>query len=191
MPNLPIVTIQVNSNATNQLQNVINKINTYPNKIQSAQVMALNKTHKELIQKLSRISPNARHLHFSIVNVGTLGARVKVGVPPKSRGKKSYYAALMFIKGRKSGKIIKPRKRKAMKLYADESRNKQNSSRYPEFLKSARQGAMPNNESVIKQTARELIIHNLKIALKRQGFGARGGAPSAPDMRYTKIVKRY
>ena len=164
--------IQINSNATKQMEALINKIDTFPNRIASIQQSALRRSQSQLIQKLSRTHKGAKYIKFNIVASGDLGYRMTMTTPDE-KGTSAYYAALMVLKGRKGGKIIVARNSSVMRL-RDESVRKG----YPPFLDKAVLGSIKSAEQEIKLQSKEIVIENIRYAIKRFGFGVRGGAPS-------------
>ena len=175
------VKIQINSNATKQMQNVINKLDSFPNRIASAQQSALVRSIPDVYTSLSRLSSAAYHIEYDIKESGPLGYKLTLSPPNKGKktqdGSQAYYAVLMFIKGRPGGQILRSRSGKMMKL-RDESVRKG----YPEYLRQAKLGSMPNNEDRIKRELRETVLKNIEYVLKRFGFGPQGGAAGLEDL---------
>lgn len=168
--------IQVNSNATTQMQNVINKVGTYPNRIASAQISGIRRSEGQIIKELSSISKAAKYLKFEIRENGKLGARITLS-PPGKENIDSYYAAVTFITGRKGGKIIRSKSGKLMKLREESVRQG-----YPEYLRVAKLGALPSYKKEIKEISRYAVIESIQYALSRFGFGPRGGATGLEDL---------
>lgn len=175
------IKIKINSNATKQMQAIINKIDTFPNRIASAQQSALIRSIPAIYTSLGRMSSAAYHIDFDIQQSGALGYKMTLKPPNKGRkskdGNEAYYAVLMFIKGRPGGQILRSRSGKMMKL-RDESVRKG----YPEYLRQVKLGSMPNNEEKIKREMRETVLKNLEYVLKRFGFGPRGGTAGLEDL---------
>lgn len=175
------VKIKINSNATKQMQAVISKIDTFPNRIASAQQSALIRSIPSIYTNLSRMSSAAYHIDFDIQESGPLGYTLTLKAPNKGRksrdGSEAYYAVLMFIKGRPGGQILRSNSGKMMKL-RDESVRKG----YPEYLRQVKLGSMPNNEDRIKRELRETVLRNIEYVLKRFGFGPRGGSSGLEDL---------
>lgn len=173
--------IQINSNATRQMQAVVNKIDTFPNRIASAQQSAMFRSINTIYTRLGRMSAAVYHIDFDIQESGPLGYKLTLKPPMKGKRSKAasnpYYAALVFIKGRPGGQLLRSKSGKMMKL-RDESVAKG----YPEYLREARLGAMPNNEQKIKMEMREAVLESLKYTLKRFGFGAQGGTAGLEDL---------
>lgn len=171
------IKLQVNSNATKQMQSLINKIDTFPNRIASIQQTALSRSVGDIYTSLYRISRAADHIDMQITESGRLGYKLTIGPQDQKRGGKNssdaYYAALIFIKGRSGGQKVRRNNGKMMRLRDESVRQG-----YPKFLKEIKLSSMPNNESKIKQESREIILKNLEYAIKRFGFGPRGGAPA-------------
>lgn len=175
------VKIKINSNATKQMQALINKIDTFPNRIASVQQSALYRSIEDIYTRLGRISDAAFHLKMDITESGPLGYKISLS-PPKMRkvgknGRSPYYAAVIFIKGRPGGQTLRSKSGKKMKLRPSSVR-----AGYPKYLQEAKLSAMPSNEARIKQEMRESVLRNLEYAIKRFGFGPRGGATGLEDL---------
>lgn len=173
--------VQVNSKATKQMENVLAKIDTFPNRIAAAQTHAMNRSINQIVQKLVTKHKAAKYLIFKIEKVGNLGSRLHIE-PPSSSDLEGYYAALTFIKGRKGGRIIKAKNGGAMKL-----RSESVSKGYPKYLKFAKLGRMQPHEKEIRQLSKDIIIENIKYSLEKQGFGPRGGSKSTEDTPNPRI----
>lgn len=175
------IKMQINSNATKQMQSVINKLDAFPNRIASAQQSAMYRSMGKIYERLGRISGAAFHLDMDIQESGPLGYKLAMKLPTKSKknndGSSAYYAALVFVKGRPGGQILRNKSGKMMKLREESVRQG-----YPRYLKEARLGAMPNNEAKIKKEMREAVLESLSYTLKRFGFGPKGGAAGLEDL---------
>lgn len=164
--------MQINSNATKMLQNIITKLDSFPNMIASAQNRAVMRAIEVGYTKMYRYGMGASYVSFDVKTHGPLGLKITVkpdGVP----GSREYIAGSVFLTGRRGGQIIRPRPgKKALKL-----RPQSVQEGYPEFVKEVKLKAMRGNKTKIKQDLREALIFELEDALKMVGFGPRGGAP--------------
>jgi hypothetical protein len=171
--------MRINSNSTKQLQAVMDKIETFPNRIASAQQSALMRTSNNLAQNLYRKYPASKYLSYEISTSGKLGYRMTIS-PEKgaitSTGGDSYIAASVFLKGRKSYTVSSRRENMPMFL-RDAS-----VPPYPRALWTANIPAMRGNSDEIKSEARKAVIKNLEYAIMRFGFGPRGGATGLVDL---------
>lgn len=175
------VKIQINSNATKQMKALVDKLDTFPNRIASAQQSALHRSVEDIYTRLGRISMAAFHLKLDIQPSGALGYKLSVSPPPRRKigksGRSPYYAAVIFIKGRPGGQTLRSKSGKKMKLRQASVRDG-----YPKYLQEAKLSSMPSNEARIKQEMRESVLKNLEYAIKRFGFGPRGGATGLEDL---------
>jgi len=173
--------MKINSNATKQMEALINKIDTFPNRIASIQQSALARSQSQLIQKLSRTHKGAKYIKFNITQSGPLGYRMSMSTPDE-KGTAAYYAALMVLKGRRGGRLIRPRKANLLRL-----RSESVAKGYPPFLEQAVLGSVKSAEQQIKIESKELVIKNIKYAIERFGFGPNGGAPQGlEDLPYIR-----
>lgn len=170
--------MQINSNATKQMEAIINKIDTFPNRIASAQQSALYRSANNLGQTLYRKYPTSQYLEYTIAASGKLGYKLTIS-PMKnaktSAGGNAYIAASVFLKGRKSY-TVKSRGNYRMKL------REGSVPPYPSALLEANIPKMVGHEDELKEDARKQIIKNLEYALSRFGFGERGGATGLIDL---------
>lgn len=170
--------VQINSNATSMLQNVINKVESFPNMIASAQNRAINRTIDEAYGKMYRYGMGAGYLTFDVDPRGALGAKITLK-PEGQKNSRQYIAGSVFLDGRKGGKIIRPKGGKKFLKLRDESVQQG----YPKYLKQVKLKGMKGFKSEIKRDLRDLLINELQTAVKQVGFGPRGGAPSGGDFR--------
>lgn len=177
-----MLSINVNSNATRQMKALINKVDTFPNRIASAQQSALNRSANNLYANLYSRFPATKYLDMEISTRGNLGYSLKI-TPAKnmrtSTGADSYIAAAVLIKGRKAYKVRG--KRGNVMILRPES-----VPPYPKALMSASIPRMAGREAEIKEEARRLIIENLQYTLKRFGFGPQGGTTGLTDLPYVR-----
>lgn len=166
----------INSNATVQLQNIVNKLDTFPNRIASAQQSALTRSQKQLIDQMSKLGKGAKYLKYNIKQKGPLGMSLEVGFPSRSNASE-YYAALIFLKGRRGGKIIRAKSGRIMKLREESVRKG-----YPEYLRVVKLGPVRGKQDQFKQASRDIVLKNLKFAVQRFGFGPRGGSAGLADL---------
>lgn len=168
----------INSNATKQMEAIISKIDTFPNRVASAQQSALFRTANNIGQTLYRKYPTSQYLEYTIAASGKLGYKMTIA-PMKnaktSSGSDAYIAASVFLKGRKSYSV-KAKGNYRMKL------RKASVPPYPSALWEASIPRMPGHEDELKSAAKEQIIKNLEYALGRFGFGPRGGTTGIIDL---------
>jgi hypothetical protein len=170
--------MQINSNATKQMESIINKIDTFPNRIASAQQSALYRTASNIGTTLARKYPASRYLEYTIATSGKLGYTMTISPirgGKTSSGSDAYIAASVFLKGRKSYSV-KAKGNYRMKL------RKESVPPYPSALWEANIPRMAGRDEELKFTAKAQIIKNLEYALARFGFGPRGGATGIIDL---------
>lgn len=174
--------MQINSNATNQMKALMNKVDTFPNRIASAQQSALYRTADNLSKNLYNRFPASRYLDYEIGTRGRLGFTLTI-TPGKgertSTGADSYIAAAVLLKGRKAYRVRG--KRGNLMVLRPES-----VPPYPKALRLANIPSMQGRGEEIKSEARQLIIKNLEYAIKRFGFGPRGGSGGLEDLPFIR-----
>lgn len=170
--------VQVNSNATAMLQNIINKVDSFPNMIASAQNRAINRTIDQAYGKMFVYGMGAKYLTMDVESRGVLGAKITVK-PEGDKNSKEYIAGSVFLEGRKGGKIIRPKAGKQFLKLRDES--VQNG--YPEFLRQVKLKGMKGYKSEIKRDLSDLFLFEVQQAARQVGFGPKGGSPSGEDFR--------
>jgi hypothetical protein len=174
--------MNINSNATRQMEALMNKIDTFPNRIASAQQSALYRTSNNLGQKLYNRFPASRYLDFVISTRGSLGYSLTI-TPMKnektSNGADAYIAASILLKGRKAYTVRG--KRGNLMVLRDAS-----VPPYPRVLRIASIPYSKGHSDEIKTEARNIIIQNLEFAVKRFGFGPLGGTSGLTDLPYVR-----
>ena len=168
--------MQVNSNATKQMESVISKLDTFPNRIASAQQSALARSANQLVKQMEQRYRAAKHLQFRIDSSGVLGAKLTIS-PPDQANTNAYWAATILLKGRKGGQIVRAKRGGYMKL-----RQESVMKGYPPYLQKFKMGKVESQEQYIKYESRVLIIKNIKYAIERFGFGPKGGAQGLEDL---------
>ena len=172
-----MLSIRVNSNATTMLAAVADKVDTYPNRIKQAQITGCLAATRVLPSKVKHVSKGARYIEYDVKQSGTTGAGI-VARPPKkmdSKGKhkySKYFAAAVALGGRKRFVLKKSHLKKGNYfVLRPESRAQYGKRKKPPLTipKSYSQ------KSKIEPIIREVVIHELQKAFKRQGFGPRGG----------------
>ena len=170
--------MQINSHTTKQMQAIINKIDTFPNRIASAQQSALYRTANNIGQSMYKKYPASQYLDYTIAASGKLGYKLTIA-PVKnvktSGGDDAYIAASVFLKGRRSYTVT-GKGRYKMRL------RKASVPPYPALIASASIPAMAGREDELKREMREQVLKNLHYALNRFGFGPRGGATGIIDL---------
>lgn len=176
--------MRISSNATKQMEAVINKIDTFPNRIASAQQSSLMRTASNISRNMYRKYPASRFLDYEISQSGNLGYKLTI-TPDKnmktSTGAEAFIAVAVFLKGRKAYRVtsrsnVDSLNRGRMVL------RKESVPPYPRFLLTADIPAMKGREYEFRQEVKEDIIKNIRYALGRFGFGPRGGASGLSDM---------
>lgn len=173
-----MLNMKVNSNATNQMQALIGKIESFPNRIASIQQSALYKTADNISQKLVGIYPASRYLTYTISPSGPLGYKMTIAPETGARtssGSDAYIAAAVLLKGRRAYRV------KAKGNYKMVLRP-ESVPPYPRALMTANIPSMHGKSDEIKSDARRVIITNLEYAIKRFGFGPRGGSGGLSDL---------
>lgn len=174
--------MQINSNATDQMKALMNKVDTFPNRIASAQQSALFRTADNLSKNLYNRFPASRYLDYEIATKGRLGFSLTI-TPAKnertSNGSDAYIAAAVLLKGRKAYKVRG--KRGNVMVLRPES-----VPPYPQYLMSAKIPRMQGRGEEIKSEARELIIKNIQYAIKRFGFDQTGGSSGLEDLPFIR-----
>lgn len=167
-----MLNMRVNPQSVKQIQALIDKVDTYPNRIASMQQSALLRSQRQIVDVVSRNHKAAKYLNFKIDPIGILNYKMTIK-PADISDVNAYYASVILLGGRRGGKIIRARNANLMKL-----RPESVAAGYPKFLETAELGAIPSRRETVKFESRELIIKNIKYAAARFGFGPRGGAPS-------------
>lgn len=175
---LKVLSVKINSNATKQMEALMNKIDTFPNRIASIQQSALSRSYDKIYDKLYEMSPAAKYITVFIEESGRLGYKMTI-TPDRgqrtSTGGDSYIAASVFLTGRKAYKV------RAKGNYRMVLRP-ESVPPYPKAMWRASIPAMQGHKEEVKREAKESIIKNLEYAIKRFGFGPRGGATGLEDL---------
>lgn len=160
----------------------MDKVDTFPNRIASAQQSALFRTADNLAKDLYNRFPASRYLDYEISTRGNLGFSLTI-TPAKgertSTGADSYIAAAVLLKGRKAYRVRG--KRGNMMILRPAS-----VPPYPKALRTANIPSMQGRGEEIRLEARQLIIKNLEYAIKRFGFDQRGGSSGLEDLPFIR-----
>jgi hypothetical protein len=174
-----MLSIRINRNATLQTQVAAVFAEILPNRLQAAQSAALEKSKQEIRAKLPELGDPAKYILVDIVGFGPIGATLKLTPQKSKRSSKSGYdrgmGAYVFIKGRRGGRVIRAKNAKVMKLRQDSV-----AAGYPRYLKKFKLGALKSHRDEIRQIAKQIILNNIRLGLRTQGFGTRGGTPARP-----------
>jgi len=173
--------IQVNSNATTMLAAVADKVDTYPNRIMQAQITGSTAAARVLPSKVKHVSRGARYIEYDVKRVGTTGAGLVARPPRKidSKGKhkySKYFGAAVALGGRRKYVLKKSHLKKGNYfVLRPESRAQYGKRKKPPLTipKSF------SDKAKIEPIIREVVIHELQKAFKRQGFSPRGGRTGA------------
>lgn len=171
-----MIKVGVDQKSSSQLSNIIKKIDTFPNRIQSAQMSAMARSANDIDKKIKQRHKAAKYLTYSIQPQGKLGVQLRISAPSTGQSE-GYWAAVIFLNGRKNY-AVHPKRYSSMKL-----RKESVQKGYPQFLKYAVIPSKQGNKSSLKQQSRDIIIKNLQYAVKRFGFGARGGVGAMKDLK--------
>jgi len=171
---MPEIRMQINAGSFDALKRISNHIDTFPNRIASAQQSAMLETIRELGAKLMKHGMAARYLDYDVYQYGPVGLRLRIGPAKTDRKGKDGYSTKMATKvllsGRRGGKVYR-KEDSAFKL-----RKGSVQQGYPKYLSEFKLGRIPSKRDAIRKEAKELMINNLMKAYRRQGFGVRGGA---------------
>jgi ribosomal protein L34 len=172
---MPEISMRIDSGSFEALKRIRNHIDTFPNRIASAQYRAMLQSVSDLPTKLSRHGKAAWYLSYDIDTYGPVGMRLRIGPSKTDRKGKDGYSTRMATKvllsGRRGGKKYSRAQGESYKL-----RKGSVQEGYPKFLKSFKLGKIPSKKNEIKKEARDIVLSNLMKEFRRQGFGARGGA---------------
>jgi hypothetical protein len=170
--------MNINSNATRQMDALINKIDSFPNRIASIQQSGLYRSADNISQKLYAIYPASRYLAYEITPSGDLGYKLTIK-PEKGmktrNGADAFIVASVFLKGRKAYRV---KSRGAYRMVL----RPESVPPYPSALWSAKIPSMRGHADEITQDARRIVLENLQYAIKRFGFGPRGGSTGLSDL---------
>lgn len=167
--------MKIDAGSFEALKRIRNQIDTYPNRIATAQHRALLKTITDLRARLLKYGNAAYYLSIDIETFGPVGMKLRIG-PSKTdrKGKDGYStktATKVLLTGRRGGKKYTRQNGKSYEL-----RKGSVQEGYPKFLKSFKLGKIPSKKNEIRKEARDMIINNLMREFMKQGFGPRGGA---------------
>lgn len=172
-----MLSIRVNKNSSYQAQIASIFTGSLPNRLQAAQSAALEKTKQELKRRLPDLGDPAKYIIVDVAGFGPVGATLKLTPQKSKRSSKSGYdrgmAAYVFLKGRKGGRVVRAKSASVMKL-----RKESVAAGYPPFLKQFKLGALQSNRDKVKNMARQVVLENIRLGLRTQGFGTRGGTPA-------------
>lgn len=172
---MPEISMKIDAGSFEALKRIRNHIDTFPNRIASAQYRAMIKSVYDLPTKLSRFGNAAYYLSYDIDTYGPVGMRLRIG-PSKTdrKGKDGYStrtATKVLLSGRRGGKRYTRGEGQSYKLRQGSAQEG-----YPKFLRSFKLGKIPSKKNEIKKEARDIVLSNLMREFRRQGFGERGGA---------------
>lgn len=169
-----MLSIRINKSATIQMDIAAAFISVLPNRLEAARSAALEKAKAELKARIPEMGRPAKYIIISIEGFGPIGASIKLSPPASNRSSKHGYdrgkAAEVFMGGRRGGKVVTGR----MKL-----RPGSVASGYPKYLKKFKLSKLKSHKVELSKLTKEVVLNNLKVALRNQGFGARGGNPQA------------
>jgi hypothetical protein len=179
---LRMLKIQINKNASLQLQVAAAYIDVLPNRIASAQQAAALSAQKKLPNRIATVAKAAKYLNVSVERYGPVGINIVIG-PSKNRGSKGKHgynkqiASAIVLTGRKSHGTIRAKGDGMMK-----TRPESVSEGYNRYYKEVRSRAIPSKKTQIRQIARTIVAAELSAAFTRQGFGTRGGVKNRSDI---------
>lgn len=184
---MPEINIKIDAGVSEALKRIRNHIDTFPNRIASAQYRAIIKSVYDLPTKLSKFGNAAYYLSYDIDTYGPVGMKLRIG-PSKTdrKGKNGYstrIATKVLLSGRRGGKRYSKNEGEAYELRPGSVQDG-----YPQFLRSFKLGKIPSRKNEIKKEARDILLNNLMKEFRKQGFGARGGAQGIKsDIREIKF----
>lgn len=175
-----MIKMQINSTATKQMTAIINKIDSFPNRIASAQQSSLSRSQRTLAKKISAQYPAGKYFRFEIQPSGNLGYKMTM-TPSVSQSSRDFIKAAVFLKGR-TDYYVTPNGEAGslMKLRAKSARP---AGPYPPYLHVAYIPKMKGHEEAVKKDIKEVILYDLKVVLARFGFGPKGGSTDLPDLK--------
>lgn len=171
-----MLSIRVDKNSSYQAQIAAISAESLPNRLKAAQSAALEKAKQQLKIQLPTLGRPAKYILINIEGFGPVGATLRLTPQKSYRSSKVGYdrgmAAYVFIKGRRGGRVVKAKSGNAMKV-----RQKSVAEGYPPFLKEFKLGPLRPNKDAVLKMAREVVLESVKLGLRAQGFGTRGGTP--------------
>jgi len=172
-----MLSIQINKNASLQLEVAAIYAESLPNRLQAARSAGLEKAKNELKNKLPQLGRPAKYIVVNIEGFGPVGATLKLSPQKSYRSGKHGYdrgaAAAVFISGRRGGRVVRPIGDGVMKIRAQSV-----GQGYPPYLKKIKLSRLKSHKDEIKKLAKEIAIKNIGLGLQSQGFGAKGGRPT-------------
>lgn len=176
-----MLNIQINKSASLQLDIAAIYAETLPNRLQAAQSSAMEKTRSELKNKLPQLGRPAKYIIVNIEGFGPVGATLRLSPQKSYRSGKHGYdrgaAAAVFMAGRRGGRIVRADSGSAMKI-----RSESVAKGYPPYLKKIKLSKLKSHKDEIRRLAKDITLKNIKLGLRAQGFGTRGGAPMKPSL---------
>lgn len=174
-----MLSVRVNKKSSYQAQIAAIYAETLPNRLQAAQASAIEKAKQEIRRSLPELGDPAKYILVEVAGFGVVGATLKLTPQKQNRSNKHGYdrgmAAYVFIKGRRGGRVVRAKNAEVMKL-----RKESVAVGYPAYLKKFKLGALKSHKDEIKNLAYEILLRNIKLGLRTQGFGPRGGTPARP-----------
>lgn len=173
--------IKINSEATTMLSAIADKVDTYPNRIKQAQMVGSLAAARVMPSKVKNVSRGASYIEYDVVQTGATGATL-IARPPKkidSKGKhkySKYFAAAVALGGRRRFVLKKSHLKKGQYFVLRPESVAQYGKRKKPPLTIPKSFSQ---EAKIKPIIREVMIHELQKAFRRQGFGPRGGRTGA------------
>jgi len=172
-----MLSIKINKNANLQLQVAAIYAETLPNRLQAAQSAGLEKAKNELKNKLPQLGRPAKYIIVNIEGFGPVGATLKLSPQKSYRSGKHGYdrgaAAAVFMTGRRGGRVVRATSGGVMKIRAQSV-----AQGYPPYLRKIKLSKLKSHKDEIKKLAKEVTIKNIRLGLRTQGFGPRGGRPA-------------
>lgn len=172
-----MLNIQINKNASLQLDVAAIYAESLPNRLQAAQSAGLARAKSELKNKLPQLGRPAKYIVVNIEGFGPVGATLRLSPQRSYRSGKHGYdrgaAAAVFIAGRRGGRVVRASADGVMKIRAQSV-----AQGYPPYLKKIKLSKLKSHKDEIRKLAKDITIKNIGLGLSAQGFGSKGGRPT-------------
>lgn len=187
------IKIEYDPTSFNNMMYLINQVENYPNRLQSAKIAGTLAAQRR-IQQILQSGRYGNAWKYMIVDQGVKGKTCKITVKPpqpittkKNYGYSPTWGAVVAFYGRRayrSKKIAGP-SRGTSSGESDVAWGRyiirpESQARYGKFISSFRVKAQPADASTkldVKMESAAMFRNEIIKAIKRYGFGSRGGAP--------------
>lgn len=170
------------------LSYLINQVENYPNRLKSAQVAGTTAAHRRITNNL-KSGKYGTVWKEMLVEMSISGTRSKIVVkppPPVTRktnyGYSATWGANVAFYGRRAFRSISPNNTASGPGYSGGwyMLRPESASKYVPYLKRFRVPRTPADESTkldVRMDSAEIFRNEILKAIRRFGFGSRGGAP--------------